>query len=166
MMPGRFPRRCCCWRRALRIYAADTAMAADADAAVPSDVVAEHYAAQSKPIGVYPDIGRRHAAALRAGIAAGRYALAGAALAEALGVTVQGVSPDGHLREAARERGCGARNARRAAPEKTRDRTAWLDRAGYRLHPLQRLSRTTRRSRRRRRSSWPITPTPRRSSST
>ncbi len=101
MMPGRFP-------LSLLLLAASpaalmlptpAAMAADAGAAVPSDVVAEHYAAQLEANYVYPEIGKRYAAALREGIAAGRYApLTGAALAEALGATVQGVSPDGHLR--------------------------------------------------------------------
>lgn len=76
MMPGRFP-------LSLLLLAASpaalmlptpAAMAADADAAVPSDVVAEHYAAQLEANYVYPDIGKRYAAALRAGIAAGRYA--------------------------------------------------------------------------------------------
>ncbi|KAB2851944.1 MAG: hypothetical protein F9K41_15515, partial [Sphingopyxis terrae] len=93
MMPGRFP-------LSLLLLAASpaalmlptpAAMAADAGAAVPSDVVAEHYAAQLEANYVYPDTGKRYAAALREGIAAGRYApLTGAALAEALGATVQG----------------------------------------------------------------------------
>ena len=101
MMPGRFPLSLLLLAAtpAALLLPTPAAVAADADAAVPSDVVAEHYAAQLEANYVYPDTGKRYAAALREGIAAGRYApLTGAALAEALGATVQGVSPDGHLR--------------------------------------------------------------------
>ncbi|WP_432769702.1 MAG: S41 family peptidase [Sphingopyxis sp.] len=73
--------------------------AEDAAPAVKSDAVAEAYAALLERDYVYPEIGRRYAAAIRAGIAAGRYApLAGDALATALEGDAQAVSPDGHLR--------------------------------------------------------------------
>ena len=74
MMPGRFP-------LSLLLLAASpaalmlptpAAMAADAGAVVPSDVVAEHYAAQLEANYVYPEIGKRYAAALREGNAARR----------------------------------------------------------------------------------------------
>jgi hypothetical protein len=57
-------------------YAADEASA---------DAVAEKYAALLERDYVYPETGKRYAAAIRAGIAAGRYkTLAGPALGEAI----------------------------------------------------------------------------------
>lgn len=76
-------------------------MAAPAQAAddASADAIAETYAALLERDYVYPDTGKRYAAAIRAAIASGRYApLSGDALAKALDATVNGVSPDGHLR--------------------------------------------------------------------
>lgn len=70
-----------------------------ADTAVSSDAVAEAYAALLERDYVFPETGKRYAAAIRAGIAAGRYApLSGQALADALAQDVRAVSPDGHIR--------------------------------------------------------------------
>ncbi|MBU0825522.1 MAG: S41 family peptidase [Alphaproteobacteria bacterium] len=72
------------------------ALAADE---VSADKVAETYAALLESDYVYPETGKRYAAALRAGIAAGRYAsLTGEALGQAIDRDVNAVSPDGHLR--------------------------------------------------------------------
>lgn len=71
-------------------YAADEASA---------NQIAETYAALLERDYVYPETGRRYAAAIRAGIAAGRYAtLTGEALGQAIDKDVNAVSPDGHLR--------------------------------------------------------------------
>lgn len=71
-------------------YAADEASA---------NQIAETYAALLERDYVYPETGKRYAAAIRAAIAAGGYAaLSGDALAKALDAAVNGVSPDGHLR--------------------------------------------------------------------
>ena len=81
---------------ALPIVAPSSAMAADE---VSADQIAENYAALLERDYVYPEIGERYAAALRAGIAAGRYAkLTGEALGQAIDKDVAAVSPDGHLR--------------------------------------------------------------------
>ncbi len=79
---------------------ADTRAQSTAEtAAATPDAIAEAYAALLERDYVYPDVGRRYAEALRAGIKAGRYqALAGEDLAEALTADVNAVSPDGHLR--------------------------------------------------------------------
>ena len=75
------------------------AAARQADAAVDANAIAEHYAALLERDYVYPDTGERYAAALRAAIAAGRYApLSGAALAKAIDADIDSVQPDGHLR--------------------------------------------------------------------
>lgn len=76
-------------------------MAAPAQAAdeASANAIAEKYAALLERDYVYPDTGKRYAATIRAAIASGRYApLSGDALAKALDATVNGVSPDGHLR--------------------------------------------------------------------
>jgi len=71
-------------------YAADEASA---------NQIAETYAALLERDYVYPETGKRYAAAIRAGIAAGRYAsLTGEALGQAIDKDVNAVSPDGHLR--------------------------------------------------------------------
>jgi len=81
---------------ALPILAPPSAYAADEAGA---DAVAEKYAALLERDYVYPETGRRYAAAIRAGIAAGRYkALSGPALGEAIDADVNAVAPDGHLR--------------------------------------------------------------------
>ena len=78
------------------ILAPPPAFAADE---VSGDVIAETYAALLERDYVYPETGKRYAAALRAGIAAGRYAkLSGEALGEAIDADVRAVSPDRHLR--------------------------------------------------------------------
>ena len=64
-----------------------------------ANAIAEKYAELLERDYVYPDTGKRYAAAIRAAAASGRYApLSGDALAKALDATVDGVSPDGHLR--------------------------------------------------------------------
>ena len=64
-----------------------------------ANAIAETYAALLERDYVYPETGKRYAAAIRAAIASGAYApLSGDALAKALDAAVNGVSPDGHLR--------------------------------------------------------------------
>ena len=78
------------------MMASSPALAADE---VSADKVAEAYAALLERDYVYPETGKRYAAALRAGIAAGRYTtLTGEALGQAIDQDVNAVSPDGHLR--------------------------------------------------------------------
>ena len=78
------------------MMASSPALAADE---VSADKVAETYAALLESDYVYPETGKRYAAALRAGIAAGRYTtLTGEALGQAIERDVNAVSPDGHLR--------------------------------------------------------------------
>src|SRR5690606_19076040 len=61
--------------------------------------VAEKYAALLERDYVYPETGRRYAAAIRAAIASGRYTmLTGEALGAAIDADVAAVAPDGHLR--------------------------------------------------------------------
>lgn len=77
-------------------FAAPAAVAEEAEAS--ANAVAERYAMLLERDYVYPDTGKRYAAAIRAAIAAGRYApLSGAALAQALDADVNAVQPDGHL---------------------------------------------------------------------
>lgn len=85
---------------ALPLAAPHRALAADeAGASQAADQIAEHYAALLERDYVYPETGRRYAAAIRAGIASGRYAaLTGEALGQAIDADVRAVSPDGHLR--------------------------------------------------------------------
>ncbi len=93
------------------ILASPPAYAADEASA---DAVAEKYAALLERDYVYPETGRRYAAAIRAGIKAGRYkALSGPALGEAIDADVNAVAPDGHLRLRAPE---AARTPAAAAP--------------------------------------------------
>jgi len=80
----------------LPVVAPPRAFAADEAGA---DAIAEKYAALLERDYVYPETGKRYAAAIRAGIAAGRYApLTGEALGEAIDKDVNAVAPDGHLR--------------------------------------------------------------------
>lgn len=75
---------------------ASPALAADKTSA---NAIAETYARLLERDYVYPETGKRYAAAIRAAIASGRYAaLSGEALAKALDAAVNAVSPDGHLR--------------------------------------------------------------------
>lgn len=85
---------------AVPAIAPPTAFAADEAAAESiGDAVAEKYAALLERDYVYPETGKRYAAALRAGIKAGRYrTLTGEALGAAIDADVNGVAPDGHLR--------------------------------------------------------------------
>lgn len=77
--------------------------------------IAEHYAALLERDYVYPETGKRYAEALRAGIAAGRYAsLSGEALGAAIDADVRAVAADGHLRLRIPE-GAGAASAAGAA---------------------------------------------------
>ena len=79
-----------------------------------ADRIAEKYAGLLERDYVYPDIGKRYAAAIRAAIAAGRYAsLDGEALGEAIDADVRAVAPDGHLRVRVPE---GAAKPGEAAP--------------------------------------------------
>ena len=81
---------------ALPVLAPPPAHAADEASA---NQIAENYAVLLERDYVYPDTGKRYAAAIRAGIAAGRYAsLTGEALGQAIDKDVAAVSPDGHLR--------------------------------------------------------------------
>jgi hypothetical protein len=64
-----------------------------------ANAIAEKYAALLERDYVYPETGKRYAAAIRAAIAEGRYAsLTGEALGQAIDRDVNAVSPDGHLR--------------------------------------------------------------------
>jgi hypothetical protein len=76
---------------------------------VSANQVAEAYAALLERDYVYPETGKRYAAAIRAAIAAGRYAkLTGEMLARAIDSDVNAVSPDGHLRLRAPESAAAA----------------------------------------------------------
>ena len=78
------------------LIASPAAIAADE---VNGDAVAEKYAALLERDYVYPETGTKYAAALRAGVKAGRYkALSGEALARAIDADIDAVAPDGHLR--------------------------------------------------------------------
>ena len=78
------------------LIVAPAALAADE---AQGDAVAEKYAVLLERDYVYPETGKRYAAAIRAGIAAGRYAtLTGDALGQVIDRDVHAVSPDGHLR--------------------------------------------------------------------
>lgn len=88
---------------ALPLAASSPALAADeaapVSAPVSANAVAEAYAALLARDYVYPETGERYAAAIRAGIKAGRYApLTGEELGRAIDADVNAVSPDGHLR--------------------------------------------------------------------
>jgi hypothetical protein len=79
------------------------------EASVSADQIAENYAALLERDYVYPETGKRYAAAIRAGITAGRYkTLSGPALGEAIDKDVAAVSPDGHLRVRAPEAAAAA----------------------------------------------------------
>ena len=89
-------------------------VSAEGEASVNANQIAETYAALLERDYVYPETGKRYAAAIRAGIAAGRYeTLTGEALGQAIDKDVNAVSPDGHLRVRTPE---GAPAAVAAAP--------------------------------------------------
>jgi hypothetical protein len=78
-----------------------TVAAASAPAAeeVSAEGVAEAYATLLERDYLYPETGKRYAAAIRGAIAAGRYkGLSGEALGTAIDRDIDAVSPDGHLR--------------------------------------------------------------------
>jgi len=78
--------------------ALSTGPAATQQAEASANAIAERYAALLERDYVYPETGKRYAAAIRASIAAGRYApLSGTALAQAIDADVNAVQPDGHL---------------------------------------------------------------------
>jgi len=96
-------------------FAAPPAAADEAEAS--ANAVAERYALLLERDYVYPETGKRYAAAIRAAIAAGRYApLSGAALAEALDADVNAVQPDGHLHVRPREGAAPPPDARTGKP--------------------------------------------------
>jgi len=106
-------------------YAADEASA---------NQIAETYAALLERDYVYPETGKRYAAAIRAGIAAGRYAtLTGEALGQAIDKDVNAVSPDGHLRlrtpegaQAAAAPAPGAATPVRRPPKVPVEQAGWI----------------------------------------
>lgn len=102
---------------------------APAAPAMNGDAVAEAYAALLARDYVYPETGARYAAAIRAAIAAGRYAsLTGEALGTAIDADVHAVSPDGHLRLRAPE---GAAPAPGGAPPTRRAPRVPIEQAGW-----------------------------------
>jgi len=127
------------------VIAPPPALAADEVAAPSADAIAEAYAALLARDYVYPETGERYAAAIRAGIAAGRYrALTGDALGAAVDADVNAVAPDGHLRLRTPEGATAPPAAPGGAVPAPRPKkvpvAGGLDRAGHRLRPLQRLS--------------------------
>jgi len=111
---------------ALPLVATPPALAADEASA---NQIAEKYAALLERDYVYPETGKRYAAAIRAGIAAGRYApLTGEALGEAIDKDVNAVAPDGHLRLRAPE-GAAAPGAAAPTPRPPRipiEQPGWI----------------------------------------
>ena len=120
---------------AVPAIAPSAAFAADEAAAESiGDVVAEKYAALLERDYVYPETGKRYAAALRAGIKAGQYrTLSGPALGEAIDKDVSAVSPDGHLRVRAPDAAAaavaptpGAAAPVRRAPKVPVEQAGWI----------------------------------------
>ena len=121
---------------ALLLAASGAALSAPAVPAAAEEVeadanaVAERYATLLERDYVYPGTGRRYAAAIRAGIAAGRYApLAGAALARALDADVNAVQPDGHLHVRPPEGAVpppGGRTGRPRGPKPPVEQAGWI----------------------------------------
>lgn len=103
---------------------------ANDDAGVSANQIAENYAALLERDYVYPDTGKRYAAAIRAGIAAGRYAaLTGEALGQAIDKDVTEVSPDGHLHLRAPEAAAAASGAPapvRRPPKVPVEQAGWI----------------------------------------
>lgn len=111
------------------MMASSPALAADE---VSADKVAETYAALLESDYVYPETGKRYAAALRAGIAAGRYTtLTGEALGQAIERDVNAVSPDGHLRLRAPETDARAGVVSGGAASTPRPRKVPVEQAGW-----------------------------------
>ena len=104
-------------------YAADEASA---------NQIAETYAALLERDYVYPETGKRYAAAIRAAIAAGRYAsLTGEALGQAIDADVHAVSPDGHLRLRVPDAAAGAAPASGSAAPVRRLPKVPVEQAGW-----------------------------------
>ena len=102
-----------------------------ADEAV-GDAVAERYAALLERDYVYPETGKRYAAALRAGIRAGRYrALSGEALGAAIDADLNAVAPDGHLRLRVPEAASAAPTVPGTAVAGPRPRKPPVEQAGW-----------------------------------
>ena len=119
---------------AVPVIAPPPVLAADeaADQTV-GDAVAEKYAALLERDYVYPEMGKRYADALRAGIEAGRYrTLSGEALGAAIDADVNAVAVDGHLRLRVPE-GAAAAPAvpGAAAPATPRPRKPPIEQAGW-----------------------------------
>ncbi len=94
-----------------------------------ANAIAEKYAELLERDYVYPETGKRYAAAIRASIAAGRYAsLSGEALGQAIDADINAVSPDGHLRVRAPD---GAAAAPGAAPPPRRPPAVPIEQAGW-----------------------------------
>lgn len=106
--------------------------AAHAEEEVRAEDVAENYAALLERDYVYPETGKRYAAVLRAGIAAGRYkGLAGEALGAAIDADIDGVAPDGHLRLRLPEPAVGAAPAPDGAGPVRRPPKVPIEQAGW-----------------------------------
>ncbi|KTE17288.1 S41 family peptidase [Sphingopyxis sp. H115] len=97
-----------------------------------ADAIAEKYAALLERDYLYPETGKRYAAAIRAGIAAGRYkGLSGEALGAAIDSDVNAVSPDGHLRLRVPEAAAGAAPAPGGATPAPRPKKVPVEQAGW-----------------------------------
>lgn len=111
------------------VIAPPPALAADEASA---DAIAEKYAALLERDYVYPETGKRYAAAIRASIAAGRYApLTGEALGRAIDADIDAVSPDGHLRLRVPEAAAGPAVAPGAAAPVRRPPKVPVEQAGW-----------------------------------
>ncbi|WP_428679468.1 S41 family peptidase [Sphingopyxis sp.] len=102
---------------AVPLIVAPALAAPETEQAMSGDVVAEKYAALLERDYVYPETGKRYAAALRDGIKAGRYRLlTGEALGAAIDADVRAVAEDGHLRLRVPETAPAAPGAAAPAP--------------------------------------------------
>ncbi|MBJ7441911.1 MAG: S41 family peptidase [Sphingopyxis sp.] len=112
------------------MMAASPVLAADE---VSGNAIAEKYAVLLERDYVYPETGKRYAAAIRAAIATGRYtSLTGDALGQAVDQDVNAVSPDGHLRLRAPEAAMApAAAAPGAAPPVGRPPKVPVEQAGW-----------------------------------
>ncbi len=106
--------------------------AAYAQDEVRAEDIAENYAALLEQGYLYPETGKRYAAVLRAGIAAGRYkGLAGEALGAAIDADIDSVAPDGHLRLRLPEPAAGAPPAPGGAGPVRRPPKVPVEQAGW-----------------------------------
>lgn len=96
------------------------------------DAVAETYAALLERDYVYPETGKRYAAALRAAIKAGRYkTLSGEALGSAIDADMNAVAVDGHLRLRVPEGASAAAAGPGATAPAPRPRKEPVEQAGW-----------------------------------